>query len=87
MPELILMFSGWCRIWPILAVKEHFCHPFVPAILQVVRLVRGIRAGLIKLDEKPKEEKQVYLMWGEDSNSTERHHVPAPKPKLPGGQI
>ncbi|KAI5661611.1 hypothetical protein M9H77_20934 [Catharanthus roseus] len=50
----------------------------------VVRLVRGIRAGLIKLDEKPKEEKQVYLMWGEDSNSTERHHVPAPKPKLPG---
>lgn len=51
---------------------------------KVIRLVRAIRKGLITFDEKPKEEKKPYLLWGDDSNSTERHHIPAPKPKLPG---
>ncbi|CAI9103784.1 OLC1v1002335C1 [Oldenlandia corymbosa var. corymbosa] len=50
----------------------------------VVRLVRGIRKGLIKVDDKPKEEDRVYLLWSDDPNSTDRHHIPAPKPKLPG---
>ncbi|KAL3538517.1 hypothetical protein ACH5RR_001883 [Cinchona calisaya] len=60
---------------------------FVPSKWEskmIVRLVRGIRKGLIKVDDKPKEENRVYLLWGDDPNSTERHHIPPPKPKLPG---
>ena len=55
--------------------------------LQVVKLVRAIRAGLIRFD-KPKEEPSVHLLWGDESNSTEKSghlaYIPAPKPKLPG---
>nr|XP_027074742.1 ribosome biogenesis protein BOP1 homolog isoform X2 [Coffea arabica] len=60
---------------------------FVPSKWEskmIVRLVRGIRKGLIKVDDKPKEENRVYLLWGDDRNLTERHHIPPPKPKLPG---
>ncbi|XP_051147271.1 ribosome biogenesis protein BOP1 homolog [Andrographis paniculata] len=53
----------------------------------VLRYVRAIRKGLIKFDDKPKEEvPQYYNMW-DDSSSTERHglaYIPAPKPNLPG---
>lgn len=55
--------------------------------LQVVEYRRAIRKGLIKF-EKPKEEPRVYLLWGDESNSTEKSghlaYIPAPKPKLPG---
>ncbi|XP_068634739.1 ribosome biogenesis protein BOP1 homolog [Aristolochia californica] len=55
---------------------------------KVVEYVRAIRKGLIKFD-KPKEEPQFYLLWGDDSTSTEakRHglsYIPPPKPKLAG---
>lgn len=54
---------------------------------QVVAYRRAIRKGLIKFD-KPKEEPPVYLLWGDESNSTEKSghlaYIPAPKPKLPG---
>jgi ribosome biogenesis protein ERB1 len=54
---------------------------------QVVKLVRAIRAGLIKPDQ-PKEEQRFYHLWGDDSSSTEKakhlNFIPAPKPKLPG---
>ncbi|KAA8536573.1 hypothetical protein F0562_029051 [Nyssa sinensis] len=55
---------------------------------KVVEYVRAIRKGLIKFD-KPKEEPQIYLLWGDDSSSTEKAghglaYIPAPKPKLPG---
>ncbi|XAR49360.1 hypothetical protein NMG60_11032540 [Bertholletia excelsa] len=55
---------------------------------KVVQYVRAIRKGLIKFD-KPKEEPKFYLLWGDDSKSTERTdhglaYIPAPKPKLPG---
>ena len=55
--------------------------------LQVVALRRAIRKGLIKF-EKPKEEPRVYLLWGDESDATEKSghlaYIPAPKPKLPG---
>jgi len=56
--------------------------------VQVVKYVRAIRKGWIKFD-KPKEEPEFYLLWGDDSNSAENKrqglsYIPAPKPKLPG---
>lgn len=57
--------------------------------LQVVQYVRAIRKGLIKFDEKPKEEPSAYLLWGDDSTAIDRQglaYIPAPKPKLPGMQ-
>ncbi|KAI9112833.1 hypothetical protein K1719_016150 [Acacia pycnantha] len=54
---------------------------------KVVRYVRAIRKGLITFD-KPKEEDGPYLLWGDDSGSTEKSnhlaYIPAPKPKVPG---
>lgn len=54
---------------------------------KVVALRRAIRKGLIKF-EKPKEEPRVYLLWGDESDATEKSghlaYIPAPKPKLPG---
>ncbi|MCO5574126.1 hypothetical protein L7F22_027905 [Adiantum nelumboides] len=55
---------------------------------KVVKLVRAIRNGWIKLD-KPKEKPKLYLMWGDDLKTAERTanglaYIPAPKPKLPG---
>lgn len=57
-------------------------------ILQVVRYVRAIRKGLIKFD-KPKEESRFYMLWSDDSRSTEKArnglaYIPPPRPKLPG---
>uniref|UniRef100_A0A0V0ITY1 Ribosome biogenesis protein BOP1 homolog n=1 Tax=Solanum chacoense TaxID=4108 RepID=A0A0V0ITY1_SOLCH len=54
---------------------------------KVVQYVRAIRKGLIKFDEKPKEEPSAYLLWGDDSSAIDRQglaYIPAPKPKLPG---
>lgn len=56
--------------------------------LQIVQYVRAIRNGWLKTDE-PKEESQLYNLWGDDSSSTEKAShglafIPAPKPKLPG---
>ncbi|KAL5566460.1 hypothetical protein UlMin_029624, partial [Ulmus minor] len=63
---------------------------FVPSKWEhkkVVAYCRAIRKGLIKFD-KPKEEPNVYLIWGNEADSTEksRHlsYITAPKPKLPG---
>ncbi|OWM84882.1 hypothetical protein CDL15_Pgr027669 [Punica granatum] len=54
---------------------------------RVAKLVRAIREGRIKFD-KPKEEPRYYLLWGDDSSSTEKAghlaYIPPPKPKLPG---
>lgn len=57
-------------------------------ILQVVKLVRAIRKGWIKLD-KPKAKPEFYLMWGDDLKTSDKTanglaFIPAPKPKLPG---
>lgn len=55
--------------------------------MQVVKYVRAIRKGWIKFD-KPKEEPEYYLLWGDDSAAeTKRQglsYIAAPKPKLPG---
>ena len=62
-------------------------HSYTSMILQVVQYVRALRQGLITFD-KPKEEDGPYLLWGDDSGSTERAnhlaYIPAPKQKLPG---
>ncbi|GER41472.1 ribosome biogenesis protein BOP1 homolog [Striga asiatica] len=53
---------------------------------KVVRYIRAIREGRIKLDDKPKEEPKLYSLW-DDSSSVERQglaYIAAPKPKLPG---
>ncbi|XP_024020518.1 ribosome biogenesis protein BOP1 homolog [Morus notabilis] len=54
---------------------------------KVVALRRAIRKGFIKF-EKPKEEPRAYLLWGDESDATEKSnhlaYIPAPKPKLPG---
>ncbi|KAL0327668.1 UNVERIFIED_CONTAM: Ribosome biogenesis protein BOP1 [Sesamum angustifolium] len=53
---------------------------------RVLRYVRAIRKGLIKFDDKPKEEPRFYALW-DDSTPAERQglaYIPAPKPKLPG---
>ncbi|XP_010522988.1 PREDICTED: ribosome biogenesis protein BOP1 homolog isoform X2 [Tarenaya hassleriana] len=54
---------------------------------KVVKYVRAIRQGLIKFD-KPEEEPNVYLLWGDDSRSDEKSkhlsYIPPPKLKLPG---
>jgi ribosome biogenesis protein ERB1 len=57
--------------------------------LQVADLVRKIRAGLIKVADQPKEEESnLYLLWGDDTDSVENRkrggYIPAPKLKLPG---
>ncbi|GAB4834115.1 Ribosome bioproteinsis protein 1 [Ancistrocladus abbreviatus] len=54
---------------------------------KIVQYVRAIREGRIKFD-KPKEEERFYLLWGDDSSSSEKtrglSYIPPPKPKLPG---
>ena len=55
---------------------------------QVVKLVRAIRKGWIKLD-KPKEESNLYLLWGDETDTADNKrqglsYIPAPKPNLPG---
>ncbi|XP_010681022.2 ribosome biogenesis protein BOP1 homolog isoform X2 [Beta vulgaris subsp. vulgaris] len=51
------------------------------------KYVRAIREGRIKFD-KPKEEPRFYLLWGDDSSSSEKtrglSYIPPPKAKLPG---
>ncbi|XP_066344555.1 ribosome biogenesis protein BOP1 homolog [Miscanthus floridulus] len=54
----------------------------------VVKLVRAICNGWIKFD-KPKEERNLYLLWGDETDTADnkRHglsYIPPPKPKLPG---
>ncbi|KAL1537741.1 Ribosome biogenesis protein 1 [Salvia divinorum] len=53
---------------------------------KVVKYVRAIRSGQIKLDDKPKEEPKFYDLWGEASSADRQGlaYIPAPKPKLPG---
>ncbi|KAL2342256.1 hypothetical protein Fmac_010196 [Flemingia macrophylla] len=54
---------------------------------KVVKYVRAIRNGYNPFD-KPKEDDGPYLLWGDDSGSTEKAnylaYIPAPKQKLPG---
>ncbi|KAG2633255.1 hypothetical protein PVAP13_2NG281600, partial [Panicum virgatum] len=64
---------------------------FVPSKWEqkkVVKLVRAIRNGWIKFD-KPKEEPNLYLLWGDETDTTDNKrqglsYNPAPKPNLPG---
>lgn len=57
---------------------------------QVVKLVRAIRKGWIKLD-KPKEKPKFYMIWGDDLQTSDKTanglaYIPAPKTKLPGNK-
>lgn len=55
---------------------------------KVVKLVRALRRGWLKLD-KEEEKPKVYLMWDDDLHTTDKTqnglaYIPAPKPRLPG---
>eukprot|EP00271_Cylindrocystis_brebissonii_P018656 TRINITY_DN539_c0_g1_i1.p1 TRINITY_DN539_c0_g1~~TRINITY_DN539_c0_g1_i1.p1 ORF type:complete len:738 (-),score=195.73 TRINITY_DN539_c0_g1_i1:1081-3294(-) len=64
---------------------------FVPSKWEakmVVKLVRALRKGWIKLD-KPPEKPKVYLLWGDDLKAATKSanglaYIPAPKQKPPG---
>lgn len=55
--------------------------------VQISKYVRAIREGRITFD-KPKEKPRFYLLWGDDSSSSEKtrglSYIPPPKAKLPG---
>ncbi|KAG4935729.1 hypothetical protein JHK84_049930 [Glycine max] len=59
----------------------------IPSKWEAKKYVRAICQGLITFD-KTKEEDSPYLLWGDDSGSTERAnhltYIPAPNHKLPG---
>ncbi|KFM22612.1 Ribosome biogenesis protein BOP1-like protein [Auxenochlorella protothecoides] len=66
---------------------------FVPSKWEekkVVKLVRAIRRGWLKLGAPPAEEAdKPYLMWQDDGQASSRTgtglaYIPAPKPRLPG---
>ena len=71
---------------------------FVPSKwerMKVLRIVRGIREGYIKIGKPPEKKERFYLIWGEDdladdSETIEKRkrrgpkHIPAPKTTLPG---
>ncbi|XP_071697264.1 ribosome biogenesis protein BOP1 homolog [Rutidosis leptorrhynchoides] len=52
---------------------------------KVVKYIRAIRKGWIKLD-KPKEELRKYDLWGDETDKSGHglSYIPAPKPNLPG---
>lgn len=54
---------------------------------KISKYVRAIREGRITFD-KPKEKPRFYLLWGDDSSSSEKtrglSYIPPPKAKLPG---
>jgi ribosome biogenesis protein ERB1 len=58
--------------------------------MRVMKIVKGIHEGRIKLekDKKPKKEKKQYLMWTDADTAANNNkgpmHVPAPKMPLPG---
>eukprot|EP00241_Pyramimonas_parkeae_P017894 CAMPEP_0114284504 /NCGR_PEP_ID=MMETSP0059-20121206/4683_1 /TAXON_ID=36894 /ORGANISM="Pyramimonas parkeae, Strain CCMP726" /LENGTH=811 /DNA_ID=CAMNT_0001405329 /DNA_START=33 /DNA_END=2468 /DNA_ORIENTATION=- len=57
---------------------------------KVVKLVRAMRRGWIKMDQAPKQEEKVYLMWNDnmsqiaEKTANRLTYIPPPKPKLPG---
>jgi ribosome biogenesis protein ERB1 len=63
---------------------------FVPSKwerMKVMKIVKGIKEGRIKLDKKEEKKKDVYSIWYEDDQAETRKgpaHVLAPKMPLPG---
>lgn len=43
-----------------------FAYEFLLDGSQVVKLVRAMRRGWIKMDQAPKQEEKVYLMWNDN---------------------
>uniref|UniRef100_A0AAV1VLX6 Ribosome biogenesis protein BOP1 homolog n=1 Tax=Peronospora matthiolae TaxID=2874970 RepID=A0AAV1VLX6_9STRA len=55
--------------------------------MKVLKIMKGIKEGRIKLDQKPEKKPEVYQMWFDDDQSQTRKgpaHVQAPKMPLPG---
>ncbi|KAE8910517.1 Ribosome biogenesis protein [Phytophthora fragariae] len=55
--------------------------------MKVMKIMKGIKEGRIKLDEEPEKKPEVYQMWFDDDQAQIRKgpaHVQAPKMPLPG---
>ncbi|CAI5712454.1 unnamed protein product [Hyaloperonospora brassicae] len=55
--------------------------------MKVLKIMKGIKEGRIKLEQKPEKKPEVYQMWFDDDQSQTRRgpaHVQAPKMPLPG---
>jgi ribosome biogenesis protein ERB1 len=62
---------------------------FVPSKWEhekIMKIVRAIRHGLIKIDEEKKEEPEQFDLWGTPAEPLARRadHIPAPRVQLPG---
>lgn len=58
-------------------------------LFQVVKIVRAIRKGFIKLDKPKEEQDKIYDLWDDDSRPNDKaargsSYFPPPKPKLAG---
>ena len=68
------------------------CLPLYPRgqMCRVVRLVRAIRKGWIKLHQEPaKDAEEPYLLWADDGQASDKtpaglSYIAPPKPQLPG---
>ncbi|KAG7400594.1 Ribosome biogenesis protein 1 [Phytophthora boehmeriae] len=55
--------------------------------MKVMKIMKGIKEGRIKLDQEPEKKPEVYQMWFDDDQAETRKgpaHVQAPKMPLPG---
>ncbi|CEG37794.1 ribosome biogenesis protein bop1-like [Plasmopara halstedii] len=55
--------------------------------MKVMKIVKGIKEGRIKVDQNPEKKPEVYQMWFDDDQAQTRKgpaHVQAPKMPLPG---
>ncbi|TDH64827.1 uncharacterized protein CCR75_000594 [Bremia lactucae] len=55
--------------------------------MKVIKIMKGIKEGRIKLDHGPEKKQDVYQMWFDDDQAQTRKgpaHVQAPKMPLPG---
>lgn len=63
---------------------------FVPSKwerMKVMKIIKGIKEGRIKLDKEEEQKQEVYQMWFDDDQAQTRKgpaHVQAPKMPLPG---
>lgn len=91
-PEESDWFTRDTEVMPLTGAPEPK-RRFVPSKWEekkVVKLVRAIRKGWLKVGPPPAEEAdRPYLMWQDDGQASSRTgtglaYIPAPKPQLPG---
>ena len=90
MPDYVDFYSSKKEIHPLSSDPEPK-RRFIPSKwerMKVMKIVRGIHEGRIKLHQKPKKPKKHYELWNDtDQPRDDRKgpmHVPAPKMQPPG---